>query len=166
TAIGRRAPRVLGRARFLEADLSDPASLAAIADDIRDVTHVLYAANFEKHRLVSGWLDADHVDRNAAMFANFMEVVEPAAGKLRHITLMQGTKAYGAAAGAIRVPAKESDPRSLAPNFYYLQEDHLKARRDGKGWRFTILRPQWVCGFTVGGSMNGMAALGVYASIC
>lgn len=166
TAIGRRAPALLGSATFVQADLMDLPGLQGVADAFHHVTHVLYCANYEKDRLVEGWLDLDHVERNAKMFANVMAVVEPSAPRLRHITLMQGTKAYGAAAGAIRVPSRESDPRSLAPNFYYRQEDHLKSLRPGKGWRFTILRPQWVCGFTVGGSMNGMAALGAYAAIC
>lgn len=166
TAIGRRPPAACVGARFLAADLADSESLHSISQAFAGVTHVLYAANYEKQRLVSGWLDSDHVERNFRMFANLMATLEPTAQNLKHVTLMQGTKAYGAAAGAIRLPARESDHRSLAPNFYYLQEDHLKALRAGKCWTYTVLRPQWVCGFTLGGSMNGMAALGTYAAIC
>lgn len=166
SSLVRKAPERAPHTHHVVADLADPESLESVSGRFREVTHLLYAANYEKSRLVSGWLDADHVERNARMFANLMAALEPAAPRLRHVILMQGTKAYGAAAGAIRMPARENDPRSLAPNFYYRQEDHLRSLRAGKSWRFTILRPQWVCGFTVGGSMNGMAALGVYASIC
>lgn len=165
TALGRRAPATITRAAFHSVDLADRGSLAGLGSEFAGVTHVVYCANYEKPQLVSGWLDADHVERNLAMLQNLMAVVEPSAEGLEHVTLMQGTKAYGAAAGAIRTPAKETDPRSLAPNFYYVQEDFLKALQLGKAWNWTILRPQWVCGFTVGGSMNGMAALGAYAAI-
>jgi nucleoside-diphosphate-sugar epimerase len=166
TVLGRRAPEPAGRTVFHAVDLEDPASLARVQPALDRVTHAVYCANYEKPNLVSGWLEPDHIERNAAMLKNTMAVLEPGAPGLRHITLMQGTKAYGAAAGAIKIPAKESDPRSLAPNFYYVQQDHLGALQVGKAWSWTILRPQWVCGFTVGGSMNGMAALGVYAAIC
>lgn len=166
TMLGRRAPDRTGRSVFHCVDLEDAAGLVSVRPALEGVTHVVYCANYEKPRLVSGWLDADHVARNLAMLQNTMGALEGAAPGLRHVTLMQGTKAYGAAAGPIRVPARESDPRSLVPNFYYAQEDHLRALQIGKAWTWTILRPQWVCGFTIGGSMNGMAALGAYAAIC
>ena len=48
---------------------------------------------------------------------------------LTHVTLLQGTKAYGASVQPMRVPAREDQPRVEHPNFYWLQEDRLKKAR-------------------------------------
>ena len=48
------------------------------------------------------------------------------------------------------MPAREREPRHIHPNFYWLQEDHLRQRRHGQDWRWTIFRPQIIFGFAVG----------------
>ena len=59
-----------------------------------------------------------------------------------HVTLMQGGKAYGVHLGPLkRVPLKESDGRTMPPNFYYDQEDLVRERQAGKRWTWTALRP-------------------------
>ena len=163
--LSRRKPDFASSARFVEVDLTDADGCKAKLADTGAITHVLYCANYEKPQLVSGWLEPDHVAVNLAMLQNLMNGIGDKVGTLRHVVLMQGTKAYGAAAGPIKIPARESDPRYLAPNFYYAQEDYLKDAQRGSSWFWTILRPQWVCGFSIGGSMNGMAALGTLAAI-
>jgi len=65
----------------------------------------------------------------------------------------------------MKVPAREREPRHFHPNFYWLQEDHLRRRRQGQDWRWTIFRPQAIFGFAVGSPMNVLSALGVYATI-
>ena len=52
--------------------------------------------------------------------------LERGSAGLRHIAVLQGTKAYGVHQGPSKTPAKESDPRYLPPNFYYAQEDFLR----------------------------------------
>jgi hypothetical protein len=54
----------------------------------------------------------------------------------------------------------------MTPNFYYDQEDWLKARQAGKNWVWTVLRPQIISGIAVGSNMNVLACIGVYAAIC
>jgi nucleoside-diphosphate-sugar epimerase len=163
--LSRRTPDFTSTARFIEVDLTDAAACKEKLADVDAVTHILYCANYEKPRLVSGWLDPDHVVVNLAMLQNLMNGLGDKLRTLQHVVLMQGTKAYGAAAGPIKIPARENDPRYLAPNFYYAQEDYLKDTQREWNWHWTILRPQWVCGFAIGGSMNGMAALGTLAAI-
>jgi nucleoside-diphosphate-sugar epimerase len=79
---------------------------------------------------------------------------------------LQGTKAYGAHLGQMPVPGKERAPRHPHPNFYWEQEDFIRARQaGGAGWHWTIFRPQAVIGFALGSAMNLLSAFGVYAAV-
>jgi nucleoside-diphosphate-sugar epimerase len=163
--LSRRKPDFAARASFLPLDLADSAGCVAALRDHADITHIVYAAVHEKADLTRGWTEADQVAVNLAMLRNVIEAVETAAPNLRHITLMQGTKAYGVHLGPFKVPAKETSPRYMPPNFYYEQEDWLRTRQAGKAWTWTILRPQIVCGFALGSSMNVLTSIGVFAAI-
>lgn len=165
TAVSRRPPLELAGARFRSVDLGDADACATLADEHRDVTRIVYAALFEKPGLVAGWFDPDQIERNRRMFANLLDPFADAPA-LRHVTLLQGTKAYGAHAGALDVPAREDrSERRDVPNFYWEQEDHLRAAADRAGWHWSILRPQIVFGASVGAAMNLIPALGVYAAL-
>jgi nucleoside-diphosphate-sugar epimerase len=165
TGLSRRKPDFASRCRFLSADLADPAACEAIAEQLSHVTHVLYCANSEPDHLLSGWLRMDHVEANVTMLRNLFDPMRRRARDLRRVILMQGTKAYGAAAGTFKIPAKEDDPRSLAPNFYYGQEDYIRAAQAGTDWSWVALRPQFVCGFALGSPMNGLSGVAAYAAI-
>jgi nucleoside-diphosphate-sugar epimerase len=165
TGLSRRAPGFETRARPLTVDLQDTASCEAVAAQLTGVTHVIYCATYEKENLLAGWLQPDHADTNVAMLRNLMEPLRRHAKGLQRILLLQGTKAYGAAAGTFKLPAKEDDPRYLAPNFYYGQEDYIREAQAGASWTWTALRPQFVCGFALGSPMNGLSGLAIYAAI-
>jgi nucleoside-diphosphate-sugar epimerase len=60
----------------------------------------------------------------------------------------------------------EDDPRHLPPNFYYTQEDILRARAAEDGFEWSILRPDVVIGDVVGNAMNIALVIGVYAALC
>ena len=166
-ALSRRVPEFETRARFVSVDLTDRDACAKALAPFDDVTHVVYAALHEQASVVSGWTDSEHVRTNLAMLANLLDAVEAASPGLRHITLMQGAKAYGVHLGLQGpVPFKESDPRPAAPNFYFDQEDFIRARQKRAGWTWTVLRPPGVCGVTVGSPMNTQLAIGVYAAVC
>src|ERR1700712_625896 len=139
TGLSRRAPEFPTRARMLSVDLQDPASCDAAAAQLGQVTHVVYCATYEMDNLLAGWLPPDHADINVAMLRNLMEPLQREARGLQRVLLLQGTKAYGAAAGTFKLPAKENDPRYLAPNFYYGQEDYIRAVQAGAGWTWTAL---------------------------
>ena len=163
-ALARRAPDFPSRAQFLSVDLTDQAECHAKLRPLRGITHILYAALFEKAELGKGWLEADQIATNLAMLTNLMDAVEPGNLGLRHVSMLQGTKAYGVHLGQMPIPGKESAPRHIHPNFYWAQEDFIRARQAKVGWSFTIFRPQAVIGFALGSAMNLLSAIGAYAA--
>ena len=164
-SLSRRRPD-LDADCHLGADLTNRTSLAACRASLAGVTHILYAALHEREDLVAGWRHQRQMQTNLAMFRNLMDLVSDCAGDLTHVSLLQGTKAYGIHVEPMRAPAKERWPRHPHENFYWLQEDELTQRQAGASWDYTIWRPQAVFGQAVGSPMNLIAALGVYASIC
>lgn len=150
--------------QWVHCDLQDAAATRAALAPHRDTTHLVYAALYEKPELIRGWLAPDHVELNAAMLANTFAGLEGA--PLAHVSLLQGTKAYGAHAGRpMRIPARERDAKRDHANFYFVQQDQLEARAARAGFAWTIFRPQVVLGVAVGSAMNPVAALGAYAVI-
>jgi nucleoside-diphosphate-sugar epimerase len=157
----RAAPNAV---QWLRCDLTDAAATRAALAAHRDATHLVYAALYEKPELIRGWLAPDHVDVNGAMLHHTFAALEGA--PLAHVSLLQGTKAYGAHAGlAMRVPAREHDAKRNHANFYFVQQDELEARAAKTGFEWTIFRPQVVLGVAVGSAMNPVATLGAYAAI-
>jgi nucleoside-diphosphate-sugar epimerase len=164
--VSRRKPDWETPTPFLSIDARDRASCQAQLSGLHDVTHLVYTALYESPRLGAGWTDPAHSAINLEMLRNIVEPLDEASPGLRHITVLQGTKAYGVHQGPTKTPCKESDARYLPPNFYYAQEDFLCERQQQRDWVWTAFRPQLVCGFALGSPNNGIAALGVYAAIC
>jgi nucleoside-diphosphate-sugar epimerase len=165
----RRPPDVPGNVAYEQVflDLTDAAACrTAAAERFGDVTHLVYAALFEKPGLVAGWLEQDQMQTNLAMMRNLMDPLRAAARGLRHVSVLQGTKAYGAHVHPIQIPCRENRPRDAHDNFYWLQEDYVRAAQAGADWSFTIWRPQVVYGMATGVAMNLTPILGVYAAIC
>ena len=160
-AVSRRQPDFPTRARFLQLDLTDRAACQQQLGRLGGVTHIVYAALYEKPDLIAGWRDDDQIETNTRMLANVLEFVTPA----RHFTLLQGTKAYGAHLAPMKLPGKESDPRHPGANFYWSQEDLLREASAHGGWAFSIMRPQIVCGHALGSPMNMVSAIGVQATV-
>lgn len=146
-------------------DLGDAQACAEAAAGWKDVTHVVFAALHEKPGLVAGWRERDQMETNLAYLRNLLGPLQRHARDLAHVTLLQGTKAYGVHLHALKVPARERDPRDSHENFYWLQEDWLRREQQGKDWRFTILRPQIVIGYAIASPMNVLAAIGTYAAL-
>ncbi len=164
-AVSRRIPAPVGGAKFLSVDLLDQRRCREVFGQMSDVTHVVYAAVNEKPGLMEGWRDREQMQTNLAMLQNLFEPLEAVAKNLQHVSLLQGTKAYGAHLGPIALPAREHSRRHPHQNFYWLQEDYLRAKQPGKRWYWTILRPQLVIGEAVGSNLNVIPAIGVYAAI-
>ena len=161
--LSRRPPADLADAPFQPLDLTSPTECEQIAEStLSDVTHLVYTALFEKPGLIPGWQEQDQMQTNLAMLRNLLEPLKTS-GKLRHVTLLQGTKAYGAHVEPMKIPGLESDPRHLHENFYWLQEDYLRDLCRGTDLQFTIWRPQVIFGHALHAPMNMLAAIGVYA---
>ncbi|MFT4289141.1 NAD-dependent epimerase/dehydratase family protein [Nocardioides sp.] len=172
-AFSRRAPEVDDTVRFehVSVDLTDAAATrAAIAGLTPGPTHLVYAAAYEKPDLVAGWSDPEQMATNRAMLDHVLTPLA-AAGGLRHVAVMQGTKAYGVHLHPIPIPARERAPRDEHENFYWHQEDLLRELADRHGFDWTIFRPVQVVGPAYGVSyctpavIGAFAALGVAASI-
>lgn len=166
-AVSRRRPEVFSERSFthLPVDLQDAEMCRTALSGIRDVSHIVYTAVFEKPGLIAGWSETDQMETNLAMLQN---LIEPLAGDvaLEHVTLLQGTKAYGIHLHPMPVPARERYPRDDHANFYWLQEDYLTQKAAERGFRYTIFRPQLIVGANYGVVMNLPPVIGAYAAIC
>jgi nucleoside-diphosphate-sugar epimerase len=162
-ALSRRKP--FGAAHHVAIDLADAAACRNVCQDLKAVTHVVYAALAEKPGLVEGWRDPGQMDLNLRMLRNLLEPLSQAAG-LSHVTLLQGAKAYGGHVGHLApMPARENAPRDAHENFYWLQEDCLRDLATAAGFAWTIFRPAIVVGAAWGAAMNPLLPLGAYAAL-
>lgn len=164
-AVSRRAPTHVYDTQFVSVDLLDEDRCRELFAEMSDVTHLAYAALSEKPGIFDGWVDRAQMEVNLTMLRNLFDPLEAKAKKLRHVSLLQGTKAYGAHLAPIPIPARERASRHQHENFYWLQEDYLRGKQAGKKWSFTILRPQIVIGEAIGGNLSLIPPLGVYAAL-
>jgi len=164
TGLSRRPLQLPPGVRHASVDLTDAAACRDAMRGLADTTHLLYAALFEKPDLIAGWRDPEQMAVNEAMLRNLLDALQAAPG-LRHVTILQGTKAYGGHVEPAPVPCKERWPRHAHENFYWLQEDLLRERQAHSAWTFSILRPQLVLGYAVSSPMNIVAAVGAYAAV-
>jgi nucleoside-diphosphate-sugar epimerase len=167
-SVSRRPPEVESPRPFrhLSVDLRDEVACREAFGALAEVTHVVYAALFEKPGLVPGWSERDQMETNLAMLRNVLEPLAAAANGPRHVSLLQGTKAYGVHLHPMPIPARERAPRDPHDNFYWLQEDYLLAKAATAGFDFTILRPQLIIGAPYGVAMNLAPVIGAYAALC
>lgn len=145
-------------------DLLDTAACEAFVAAHPEITHVVYAALFELPGLIEGWKDEEQMTTNREMLRNVLEPLSRT-GRLEHISVLQGTKAYGLHFHPIRTPSRESEPRDDHPNFYWLQEDLVRELSATAGFAFTIFRPTLVVGPNIGGSMNVSLVIGAYGAL-
>lgn len=165
-AVSRRRPELLEGLpiRHLALDLTDERACAAAAKELTSVSHVVYTAVYELPGLMPGWSDPHQIETNGRMLRNLLTPLA-AGAPLEHVTLLQGTKAYGASVRPMRIPARESQPRVEHPNFYWLQEDFLRDHAAHRGYGWTILRPQLIVGPNHGVVMNLPPVIGAYAAL-
>jgi nucleoside-diphosphate-sugar epimerase len=165
-ALSRRKPRDLHGARHVAVDLTDAAQCTDITGELDGTTHLIYAALYEEPNLVDGWRNAHQIETNDRMLRNLMAALEPAAPDLAHVALLQGTKAYGVHVRPLAVPAREGRSEMYEqPNFYWAQENFLRELQTGKAWHWSILRPVLIVGLAMGGAMDLIPPLGVYAAV-
>lgn len=164
-AASRKPPELVAdRCRHVPLDLQDPDACRRAAASLAEVTHVVYTAVYEMPGLMPGWSDPHQISTNGRMLENVLEPLADSA-QLQHVTLLQGTKAYGASVAPMRVPAREAQPRVEHPNFYWLHEDYIRQHAHERDYAFTILRPQLIVGPNHGVVMNLPPVIGAYAAI-
>lgn len=165
--VSRRAPVSPRRARHVPVDLLDKDRCAEVFSEMSGVTHLMYGAvNEDPTDLVAGWRDRRRMQLNQTMLENLFEPLLSVATNLQHVSLMQGTKAYGGVAGIeVGYTYRERAPRVEHDNFYFLQEDYLRAKQIGQAWEWTVLRPVLILGDAVGSNLNILMVIGVYAAL-
>ncbi|WP_028602491.1 SDR family oxidoreductase [Ottowia thiooxydans] len=166
-AVSRRRPEVSSAKPFrhLPVDLQNADECLKAFGALPEVSHLVYAAVFEKPGLIQGWQDMDQMDTNLKMIQNIVEPLSRGT-KLQHVSLLQGTKAYGVHLHPIRIPARERYARDDHPNSYWFQEDYIKEKASEIGFGWNIFRPTIVVGPNVGVAMNTIPVIGVYAALC
>lgn len=140
-------------------DLLDHDDTLSTLRTLHDVTHIFYAAYQDR----PSW--AELVDPNMRMLENVIDAIEPVAKNLRHVSLMQGYKVYGAHLGPFRTPAREDSAGFLSSEFNTEQQRFVETRSARAEWTWTAMRPSVVCGFGLGNPMNLATVLAVYASM-
>ncbi len=163
--VSRRIPEGLAGAELVSVDLQNREQCERVFGAMSDVTHVVYAALYEWPGLVQGWFEQEQMQTNLAMLDNLIDPLEKVAGGLQHVSLLQGTKAYGVHIEPFPIPARERWPRHDHENFYWLQQDYLAESQIGKQWHWTVWRPQLILGESLGSHMNAIPAIGVYAAL-
>ncbi|MDG2112900.1 MAG: hypothetical protein P8N02_09845, partial [Actinomycetota bacterium] len=149
---------------LVSVDLLDTTGSAAALSQMSDVTHVVYAALYEEPGLIAGWRSAEQMATNLTMLQNVLDPLLEVA-PIQHISILQGTKAYGAHVEPMLVPGRERSPRHQHENFYWLQEDELRGRATAAGFGWSVFRPVVIFGEAIGGNMNPIPALGTYAAL-
>jgi nucleoside-diphosphate-sugar epimerase len=154
-----RSGEAVPGARGLAVDLLDPGQVQSAIRTLGPVSHLFYAAYQQRPTR------AEEVTPNREMLAHAIDLAGGTTGRLKHVVLVTGGKVYGLQWGTIKTPAREGDPRSLGPNFYFDQEDLLLARGPKEGWTWTHLVPPFVTGHAERAPMNMVMVLGVLGSL-
>lgn len=168
--VSRRMPKVDNNRPFkhISLDLTDEESCRKIFSALTHVEYVVFAALSEKpDALLEGWYDLNQMEINRQMLTNLMEPLSEAS-KIKHVSILQGTKAYGIHLPGCKVPipARENQPRVEHENFYWLQEDYLVQKSLDKRFTYTILRPPGIFGSSYGTALSFVPVIGAYGAIC
>jgi nucleoside-diphosphate-sugar epimerase len=134
-----RRPSATPSVRWIAVDLTDMEDCRRALGALDRVTHVFYTARFDHPEG-----RAEPVATNAAMLANLVTILESVAD-LKHVHAVHGSKHYGHQLGPVPVPLREDTPRARGGNFYFDQEDFLRAQCRGKAWTYSISRPHAFC---------------------
>jgi nucleoside-diphosphate-sugar epimerase len=157
-ALSRHPHRAAGA---IAADLTDAGATRTALAAASDTTHLFYAALAPQPNLA----EEDRV--NGAMLRNLLDGLAAVNAPLRRVVLYQGAKVYGVHLGPVPSPFYEDEnPRHIGPNFYFTQEDELRARATRGGSSWSILRPDVVVGDAAGNAMNIAMVIGAYAALC
>ncbi len=157
--LSRRGGRNTNKTQYIAVDLLDKDDCERKLTSLIHVTHIFYAAYQHKPT----WTEL--VAPNVNMLINVVHSIEKVATNLKHISLMQGYKVYGAHYGPFKTPAKEDDGGHMPPEFNVDQQQYLEKLQVGKNWNWSALRPSIVGGTALGNPMNLVLVIAIYASI-
>ena len=162
TTAARRPPpayRAQAAHPHISVDLMDREGTTNAFSSLDNVTDLVFAAYVEKPTM------AETVEPNARMLKNALDGLAARSVPLQRIMLAGGAKSYGFSLGAFNAPAKETEPRLIAPIHYHQQEDIVAEWAAKNGARWTVLRPHLVMGPSINSPMNLVTSLATYAAM-
>ena len=125
---------------------------------------------FNSIDFMSGSADPDNT--NFKMLQNIINVLEKNNPSLKSVSLVSGGKYYGVHLGPNlnpqwKTPFEENDPRyhEGGRNYYYKMEDFLQNKAKVKNWNWTIIRPNFIIGFSENAPYNLGLTMAIYAFI-
>ena len=74
--LSRRQPDETFGARWHSLDLTDAAACSRLASEVGGVTHLVYAALYERPGLVAGWQEEEQIRTNDLMLRNLLGPLE------------------------------------------------------------------------------------------
>jgi nucleoside-diphosphate-sugar epimerase len=149
-----------GSTGAISADLLDRQATRSALAGAKDTTHLFYAALSPRSSLA----EEDRI--NGSMLRNLLDGLEVVGAPIERVVLYQGAKVYGIHLGPVPSPFYEDDnQRHLGPNFYFTQEDELRARSAAGGLDWSILRPDVVVGDAIGNPMNIAMVIGAFMAL-
>ena len=161
TAARRPVPAYRAQAAppHISVDLMGREGTTKAFSSLEKVTDLVFAAYVEEPTM------AETVEPNARMLKNTLDALAARNVPLQRIVLAGGAKSYGFSLGAFNAPAKETEPRLIAPIHYHQQEDIVAewAAKNGASW--TISRPHLVMGPSLNSPMNLVTGLATYAAV-
>src|SRR3984957_9734677 len=161
TAARRSPPTYRAQAAplHISVDLMDREGTTKAFSSLDKVTDLVFAAYVEKPTM------AETVEPNARMLKNTLDAFAARTVPLQRIVLAGGAKSYGFSLGSFNAPAKETEPRLIAPIHYHQQEDIVAEWADKNGASWTVLRPHLVMGPSLNSPMNLVTSLATYAAM-
>src|SRR5258705_5255958 len=162
TTAARRPPptyRTQAAPPHINVDLLDREGTTKAFSSLDNVTDLVFAAYVEKPTM------AETVEPNARMLTNALDALAARNVPLQRIMLAGGAKSYGFSLGSVNAPAKETEPRLIAPIHYHQQEDIVVEWSSKHGASWTVLRPHLVMGPSLNSPMNLVTSLGAYAAM-
>ncbi|GJC83670.1 short chain dehydrogenase gsfE [Colletotrichum liriopes] len=159
------SPEARSRIQVVTCDfLDEPTSIAKSMKEAGVHANNVFYYSYIHHN----WSESEALVRdNVQLLKNFLEALELAEIRPSRFTLQTGGKNYGMHIGRVRTPLLESDPqpRHLQPNFYYPQEDLLKAFCERTGSTWNVIRPAAVIGASTNAGMNMFYDFAIYATV-
>ena len=163
---------VRSRVHHIGCDLqSEPREIATILNAaLEKVQYIFYYAYLQPKPEDGNAMwsnDQQLVDVNSAMLSNFLQALGHTNIKPKRFLLQTGAKNYGSHLGRARTPNVESDPqpRHLAPNFYYPQEDLVFKYCASNNVEWNVIRPPFIIGTSSTAQMNGLYPFAVFAAV-
>lgn len=145
---------------YAAVDLSNADDCRQLVNQVPGITHLFYTARAE---FVAGQDESS--DINNIMFRNLLDAVEASSPVLQHVHMVHGSKYYGSTDGPFPTPAREDEPRRARQNFYYAQEDIVRART-ARRWSWSASRPHCICDASLATPRSLPLLIATYAAIC